>query len=209
MGIQQLVRGIHSFQAGYFARHRELFRDLAANGQRPHTLFITCSDSRILPNHITGSGPGELFIVRNIGNVIPPIDLIGGTASALQYAVEMLGVDTIVVCGHTRCGAIDAILHPERVKELEFVKLWLKQTERVRDVIADRYKDLPDEARAMAAVEENVLAQLENLRDYDFVDRRMNEGKLHVSGWIFDVESGDVFDYDPSVGEFVPLGGRS
>lgn len=205
MRIQKLVKGIHTFQKGFFARHRDVFEDLAKNGQRPETLFITCSDSRVLPNHITGSGPGELFIVRNVGNVIPRTDLVGGTAAAIEYAVEVLNVDHIVVCGHTQCGAIAAILDPSRMESLPYVRRWLEQTKRVSKVIADRYADLPPEQQRMAAVEENVLMQLENLRDYPFVQARIDAGKLHVSAWVFDVETGNVADYDPVECEFVPL----
>jgi carbonic anhydrase len=205
MPIQKLVRGIHSFREGFFARHRELFEELATNGQHPDTLFITCSDSRVLPEHITSAGPGELFIVRNVGNVIPRTDLVGGTAAAIEYAVEVLGVDHIVVCGHTQCGAIDAILDPKRMESLEYVKRWLAQTARVREVIVERYGDLSREAQRMAAVEENVLMQLENLRDYAFVQARLEAGKVDISGWVFDVETGRVFDYDPAQCEFLPL----
>ena len=205
MRIQKLVKGIHSFQKEFFASHRAVYEDLAKNGQRPETLFITCSDSRVLPNHITGSGPGELFIVRNVGNVIPRSDLVGGTAAAIEYAVEVLNVDHIVVCGHTQCGAIAAILDPSRMESLPYVRRWLTQTQRVCDVIASRYGDLPPEQQRMAAVEENVLMQLENLRDYPFVQARIDAGKLHVSAWVFDVETGNVADYDPIECEFVPI----
>ena len=203
--LQKLAKGIHSFQKGYFARNRELFEELAENGQTPETLFITCSDSRVLPNHITGSGPGELFIVRNVGNVIPKLDLIGGTASALEYGVQVLGVKQIIVCGHTLCGAIDAMLDPKRMDNLPLVRRWLAQTSRVREVIEERYSGLSHDAQRMAAVEENVLIQLENLREYDFIRDKMDAGTLQISGWVFDVETGGVFDYDPDAAEFAPL----
>src|SRR5262245_16188180 len=166
MRIQKATRGVVSFQKGYFARHQKLFAELARNGQRPDTLFITCSDSRVLPNHFTGARPGELFIVRNVGNLIPRTDLVGGTASAIEYAVEVLGVDHIIVCGHTKCGAIEAILDPKRIEALPYVKRRLAQTERGRALIADRYSDLAPEVEQMAAVHAHVLMQLDNLRDY-------------------------------------------
>ena len=205
MSMQKLAKGIHAFQKGFFARHRQLFEELASKGQRPDTLFITCSDSRVLPNLITGAGPGELFIVRNVGNLVPRMDLIGGTAAAIEYAVEVLGVDHIVICGHTRCGAIEVVLDPARAASLPLVTRWLAQTHRVRDVIAERYADLSEDAQRMAAVEENVLLQLENLREYDFVQRRIDDGTLGLSGWVFDVETGRVFDYDPAQCEFLPV----
>jgi carbonic anhydrase len=206
MPVQKLVKGIHTFQKGFFKKHRELFAELAENGQRPETLFITCSDSRVLPERITASGPGELFLVRNVGNVIPRTDLVGGTAAAIEYAVEVLNVNHIVVCGHTKCGAIDAVLDPARTESLSYVQRWLAHTARVREVIENRYADLPPHAQRMVAVEENVLMQLENLRDYSFVEERLAAGKLDVSGWVFDVETGRVFDYDPIECEFLPIG---
>src|SRR6516165_5631546 len=99
--MQKLVQGVHAFQAQYFARHRDLFRKLAERGQRPEALFITCSDSRVVPNLITSTEPGDLFIVRNVGNIVPHITMPGGTAAAIEYAVEVLGVTDIIVCGHT------------------------------------------------------------------------------------------------------------
>src|SRR6185503_4809612 len=159
--MQKLVKGIHSFQRGFFASHRSLFEQLAETGQQPETLFITCSDSRVVPNLITNAAPGELFIVRNVGNVVPTMDLPGGTAAAIQYAVEVLNVENIIICGHTQCGAVQAILHPEGMEKLEYLKRWLAQTSNVRKVIEERYSDLGPEDRAIAAVQENVLTQLE------------------------------------------------
>jgi carbonic anhydrase len=110
--MQKLIKGIHSFQRDFFATHQQLFKKLATEGQNPETLFITCSDSRVVPNLITGAAPGDLFIVRNVGNVVPRPTLPGGTAAAIEYATEILGVRDIIVCGHTQCGAIDAVLNP-------------------------------------------------------------------------------------------------
>jgi carbonic anhydrase len=204
--MQKLVQGIHSFQRGFFASHRELFEQLATAGQKPETLFITCSDSRVVPTLITNAAPGDLFIVRNVGNVVPSVDLPGGTAAAIQYAIEVLNVENVIVCGHTQCGALKAILEPESVAHLEYVKRWLKGTISVKKVIEEKYTHLSAEARLTAAIQENVLAQLEHLREYPFIASRLDTGKLFVSGWIFDVGKGEVFDYDPVRGEFLPLG---
>ncbi|HEY5377508.1 MAG TPA: carbonic anhydrase [Polyangiaceae bacterium] len=204
--MQKLVKGIHSFQRGFFASHRALFEQLETSGQQPETLFITCSDSRVVPNLITNAAPGELFIVRNVGNVVPSADLPGGTAAAIQYAVEVLNVENVIVCGHTQCGALKAILDPESVAHLEYVKRWVKSTIDVKNLIDEKYAHLSGEAKLTAAIQENVLAQLEHLRNYPFVAKRMDAGKLHLNGWIFDVGRGEVFDYDPEHGEFLPLG---
>jgi carbonic anhydrase len=203
--MEKLLKGIHSFRTGYFATHRQLFEQLATTGQNPETLFITCSDSRVVPTLITNAAPGELFIVRNVGNVVPRADLPGGTAAAIQYAVEVLKVENVIVCGHTQCGAMQAILHPERVEELTYVKRWLRQTNNLRRLMEERYAHLNDAARLTVAVQENVLAQLENLREYPFIADRLDAQTLHISGWVFDLARGEVFDYDPEAGEFAPL----
>ena len=161
---QKLVKGIHSFQRGFFASHRELYHQLATAGQQPETLFITCSDSRVDPNLITNSAPGELFIVRNVGNVVPNVDLPGGTAAAIQYAVEVLNVENVIVCGHTQCGALKAILDPESVSHLDYVSRWVKSTIDVKKLIDEKYVHLDGEEKLNAAIQENVLAQIEHLR---------------------------------------------
>lgn len=203
--MPKLVDGVHAFQAQYFASHRELFARLAEAGQKPETLFITCSDSRVVPNLITSAAPGELFIIRNIGNIVPEVDLAGGTAASIEYAVEVLEVANIVVCGHTHCGAVRAILAPQSVEHLPRVKRWLAQGERLRSIVASRYAELPEKERLTAAIEENVLVQLENLRLFPFIARRLEAGKLRLSGWLFNLETGHVCDYDPRQGQFVPM----
>jgi carbonic anhydrase len=203
--MQKLVKGIHSFQRGFFATNRQLFERLATDGQNPETLFITCSDSRVVPNLITGAPPGELVIVRNVGNVVPRPSLPGGTAAAIEYATEVLGVKDIIVCGHTQCGAIDAVLNPGKTEGLPMVRRWLAETSKVREVVESRYADLTPAEKAIVAVEENVLAQLEHLREYPFVAARLDAGELQLSGWVFEIATGTIYDFDPDEMEFVPL----
>ena len=149
----------------------------------------------MVPYLLTGSGPGELFIVRNVGNIVPAVErgVLGGVSAAIQYAIEVLEIGHVIVCGHTHCGAIDAILHPERVKHLPFVSRWLGESARIPELIEERYGHLTGEARITAAVEENVLVQLEHLRSFDF-------------GWVFSIANGTVFDYDPHTEQFVAIG---
>jgi carbonic anhydrase len=209
--VQRLEAGIHHFKANYFASNRELFEQLATTGQRPETLFITCSDSRIVPNLITNAPPGELFIVRNVGNIVPSVErgVLGGVSAAIEYAVEVLEVGNVIVCGHMNCGAIDAILHPESVARLRHVSRWLAESSRIPRLIEERYGHLDDDARVVAAVEENVLLQLENLRSFDFVARRLDAGLLKMNGWVFRIATGDVFDYDPVSEQFLELGSEA
>jgi carbonic anhydrase len=205
--VQKLVRGTHAFRASYFATHRALFEQLATNGQRPETLFITCSDSRIVPTLITGAAPGELFIIRNVGNIVPAEErgLMGGVAAAIEYAVRVLEVENLIVCGHTGCGAIQAVLHPEQAAHLKYVPAWLAEAQRLVPILDERYPDLEGDARLVAAVEENVLVQLENLRTFDFIAERLEREKLKMNGWVFKIATGEVFDYDPVVEQFLLL----
>ncbi len=205
--MQKLEAGIHHFQANYFASNRELFQQLATAGQKPETLFITCCDSRVVPNLITNAAPGELFIIRNVGNMVPAVGYgpLGGVSAAIEYAMEVLEVSNVIVCGHTNCGAIEAILHPERVRHLPHVTRWLQGSERIPQIIEERYGDLDGEARLTAAVEENVLVQLGNLRTFDFLARRLDSGKLKMNGWVFKIATGEVYDYDPLSGQFLKL----
>jgi carbonic anhydrase len=204
--VHRLARGIHQFQRNYFSSNRQLFEQLATKGQHPETLFITCSDSRIVPNLITSAAPGELFIVRNIGNVVPrDVPAGGGVSAAIQYAVEVLEVESVIVCGHTQCGAIDALLHPERFGHLHHVSRWLENASGVREIVAERYAHRDAAGQFWAAVRENVLYQLENLRTFPFVAERLESGRLHIGGWVFDIAAGEVFDYDPEREDFVPL----
>ena len=205
--MQKLQVGIHQFQKDYFARHRQLYEKLA-EGQRPETLFITCSDSRILPDTITNTGPGDLFIVRNVGNIVPSAirGVMGGVSAAIQYAVEVLNVNQIIVCGHTKCGAVDGIMHPESVAHLPLVANWIAESKSIPALIDENYSELTGEARMNAAIEENVLLQLENLRTFDFVRERLDNGKLALSGWVYNIATGEVLDYDPEQERFEPVG---
>ncbi len=202
--MQKLAEGIHEFQNNYFARNRDLFVRLATDGQRPETLFITCADSRVVPTLFTNTAPGELFIVRNVGNVVPH-GLPGGTAAAIEYAIEVLEVEQVIICGHTGCGAMQAILDPSRMDRLPYVRRWLEETTRVRGIVEERYGDLTGQERLTAAAEENVLVQLENLRAYPFVAARLDSGRLQMNGWIFKIETGEVFGYEPEHGQFLKL----
>lgn len=205
--MQRLAEGIHHFQASYFASHRDLFKQLAEKGQRPEVLFITCSDSRVVPTLFTNAAPGELFIVRNIGNIVPSMErgVLGGVSAAIEYAVEVLEVGNIIVCGHTNCGAIDAIVHPERTKHLPFVAKWVAESEHIPKLIEERYGQLPVEERLKAAVQENVLLQLENLRTFKFVANKLDRGVIKLSGWVFKIATGEVFEFDPLSGQFLRI----
>ncbi len=203
--MQKLIEGIHHFQSNLLSPQRELFERLAG-GQNPDALFITCSDSRINPNLITQTQPGELFILRNAGNIIPPHGAAnGGEGATIEFAVAGLGVQDIIVCGHSHCGAIKSLLQPESLKDMPAVAAWLSHAEATRRIMRENYSDRMGAAQLTTAVEENVLVQLENLRTHPAVAARLARGKIKVHAWVYKIETGEVFAYDPARGQFVPL----
>lgn len=203
--MQKLIQGIHQFREYDFRPLQGLFEQLA-KGQNPDTLFITCSDSRIDPNLLTHSKPGDLFILRNAGNIVPPHGAAnGGEAATIEFAVAGLGVKDIILCGHSHCGAMKGLLQPEMVAELPSVASWLSHAETTRRIMRDNYTHLEGDRLVTATVEENVLVQLENLRTLPAVASRLVRGNLHLHGWVYKIETGEVFAFDPATNEFVPL----
>lgn len=204
--MQKLVQGIRRFQKEAFPRRRALFERLA-DGQQPSALFITCSDSRVDPNLLTQSGPGELFVLRTAGNIVPPYGAVaGGEAGTIEYAVAVLKVPEIIVCGHSHCGAMTGLLHPEQVQHLPAVGDLLEHAEATSRIIRKYYGHLTEEpARLTAAVKENVLVQLENLRTHPSVASAVSRGELRLHGWVYKFETGEVFAYNPDEQQFLPL----
>jgi carbonic anhydrase len=203
--MERLIQGIHQFQQEHFRSLHGLFQQLA-RGQNPETLFITCSDSRIDPCLLTQSRPGDLFILRNAGNIVPPHGTpVNGEAATVEYAVAVLGVKDVIVCGHAQCGAMKALLSPESLRDLPALAAWLGYAEATRRVIQASYGHLSGEHLLSAAVEENVLTQLENLRTLPAVAAGVRGGTVHLHGWVYDFEKGEVFAYDPRAGQFVSV----
>lgn len=204
--MQRLIDGVHRFRSDEFGSYEELFRRLSREGQNPHTLFITCSDSRVLAELITQSRPGDLFVVKNVGNIVPTAGESGAssTSAAIEFAVVVLQVSDVVVCGHSQCGAMEAIVHgtPPDLK-LGHLDRWLELAAPVRETLASKYAHLTDaHARVTAAAEENVLFALENLRSHACIQQRLAEGKLRLHGWFFKIATAELFAYDPRRGQF-------
>lgn len=201
--MEKLIKGIHHFTNEIFATKRELFENLA-RGQNPDVLFITCSDSRVDPQLITQTDPGDLFMVRNIGNLVPVCSAgENGTGAAIEYALAVLKVKHIVICGHSHCGAMRALLDPEGLSELPSVCDWLGYAHETRRIINENYSHLDYEQQLNIAVQENVLVQLENLRTHKHVAAALDSGKLDVQGWVYKIQTGDVFIYNPDKSQFL------
>ncbi|MFN0064488.1 MAG: carbonic anhydrase [Myxococcaceae bacterium] len=201
--MQKLVEGVHKFQNEIFGKHRELFERLA-EVQNPDTLFITCADSRINPALITQTEPGDIFILRNAGNIVPPAGHRGGEAATIEYAIHVLDVKDIIVCGHSNCGAMKALLGPP-LTSLPAVAQWLEYAEITKRIVEEKYPHATSEQKTNIVVQENVLAQIENLRTHPSVAARLARGKLRLHGWVYKIETGEVFGYDPTEAQFRPL----
>jgi carbonic anhydrase len=204
--MKKLLDGLQQFQTGYFSTHKELFEELA-HGQHPRILFITCSDSRIDPNLIVQAQVGELFVIRNAGNIIPPYGAAnGGEGAAIEYAIEALGIDQVIVCGHSNCGAMKGLLKLNSLQEkMPVVYDWLKHAEATRRLIKDNYSEyLEDEALLEVTIAENILNQLDNLQTYPVIRSKQHKQQLTLHGWIYRIETGEVLSYDGVSHDFVP-----
>lgn len=195
-----LLEGLTRFRREYFPRFEEHYRRLVAEGQRPGTLFVGCSDSRVLPQLITDSAPGELFVVRNVGNMIPPFEADSshhGVSAAIDYAVDILEVRDIVVCGHSHCGAIRALYQPPPDPS-ENLSRWL-------ELAAQARVDGPmSEALLRRTEKRSILLQLDRLLDFPNVRRGVESGSIALHGWYYVLEEGDVHVLDLDTREFVP-----
>ncbi|MDX2267583.1 MAG: carbonic anhydrase [Bryobacter sp.] len=203
--MDRLTKGVVRFEREEYPSRKEFYERLIAK-QFPRALFITCSDSRIDPNLITDSDPGDLFVIRNAGNIVPPYgEAVGGVSATIEYAVMALKIHNIIICGHTRCGAMDAALALDSLTNMPIVKMWLNHAEGARRIVEETCQHLQPEDRAKAMVEENVLAQLENLQTHPSVAVGLAKGEMDLYGWVFDIATGHVFGYDGDIGEFVPM----
>lgn len=207
--MQKLIHGLRRFMNTVQRDERELFERLAG-AQHPEAMFIACSDSRVVPHLLTQTRPGDLFILRNAGHIVPPYgDRACGAAASVEFAVSALGVRDIVVCGHSDCGAVKSLLDPDSCAHMPAVRRWLDVAAPVREIMARRAGELAGggdpAARINAAIEANVLAQLANLHTHPCVAERISAGALEIHGWVYDIGSGGVRAFDSQAGVFVEL----
>jgi len=206
--MPHFAAGVVRFQNTVYPEKKELFERLS-EGQSPEALFITCSDSRIETAMITQTDPGELFICRNAGNIVPPhTHHTGGMTASIEFAVAALQVPHIVVCGHTECGAMKGAMNPEGLNSLPHVREWLGYSRAAVDIVNEIAPDAGDDERIKLLLEQNVVLQLQHLRTHPSVAARLAKGDLTLHGWIYDIKSGGVTVWDESVNTFVPVDER-
>ena len=204
--MEKLISGILKFKTENFNKDKDLFKTLA-KGQSPEVLFITCSDSRIDPNLITQTKPGELFIARNAGNFVPAhfTQSTGDMDATLEYATSVLNVRHVVVCGHTDCGAIKGAMNPESVKHLPHVSNWLSNGAAAVARVRARNNGELGPAQMLELIEENVVQQLRHLETHPSVTAKMATGALHLHGWVYDIGEGQIYCYEASRNSFVKV----
>ncbi len=207
--LQEFGKGHADFQQVKFKDNKERFKNLMEEGQSPKALFIGCSDSRVMPAMITNSEPGDLFIVRNIGNFVAPFkpdDAYHATASAIEYAVSVLKISDIIVCGHSNCGAIAALYSdiqatPENIHTIK----WLELGQEAKKVALLAHKNSTKDILLRYTEQVSVVYQLDNLLTYPAVKKRVKEGKLFLHGWHYDIKDGNILYYDDESYEFKAL----
>ncbi|MBN7798953.1 carbonic anhydrase [Parahaliea mediterranea] len=202
--MDHVVSGVAKFQREVFPDKADSFRELAT-GQQPEVLFITCADSRIDPNLITQTEPGELFICRNAGNVVPPhSNQTGGMTASIEYAVAVLGVEHIIVCGHTDCGAMKGALNPQSLESLPHVREWLGHCRAAVEVVREQRGELGAEHLDCVTME-NIALQMQHLRTHPTVAAKLAAGKVTLHGWLYNIGTGEVLRYDAESRAMVPL----
>lgn len=206
--MPKFAAGVVKFQSEVFPEKRELFEQLSL-GQAPEALFITCSDSRIETAMITQTEPGELFICRNAGNIVPPhTSHTGGMTASIEFAVAALNVPHIVVCGHTECGAMKGAMAPEGLDGLPHVREWLGYSKAAVDIVQELGKDLNESEQMAMLLKQNVVLQLQHLKTHPTVAMRLAKGDLQLHGWVYDIKTGDVSAYDETSNAFSPVSER-
>jgi len=208
--MEHIIDGILRFQREVRPNSEALYRQLAI-AQSPEAMFIGCADSRVVPEIFTGQDPGSLFVVRNAGNIVPPSSTEpGGVTASIEYAVSVLGIPDIIICGHSNCGAMTAILNgAQNLANLPAVARWLHYADSALAAVDADHADEPVEARLDALVHENVLTQLDNLLTHPPVAAAIRNQQLRVHGWVYDIGSGRVDNYDARIRKFVPLTAES
>ncbi|WP_433971094.1 carbonic anhydrase [Tunturiibacter lichenicola] len=205
--LEELKAGIRRFRTDIYPDNKDAYVKAASVPQQPHALIVTCADSRIDPELITQSQPGDIFVTRNVGNLVPAYgEMLGGVSAVIEYAVSALKVQHVVICGHSDCGAMKALLNPASLEKLPTVKSWLTNAQAALSVASSlAHKDDRPSDSLRQLTEENVLLQLQHLRTHPSVAGAMAKGELTISGWVYDIGTGEVRISEDGGRVFVPV----
>ncbi len=205
---RQLIEGFQRFRERHFAEGGGQFQDLVQFGQTPKALVVACCDSRVDPALVLDCEPGDLFVVRNVANLVPPAENQGhyhGTSAALEFGVRNLGVQHIIVLGHAQCGGIHALLEGSVDKDESFIAGWMEIADAARKQVEQEFANASDKARHRACEQQGILVSLNNLMTFSWIRERVEQGNLSLHGWYFDIERGELLGYDASDGKFQTL----
>jgi len=212
MNMSDILKGASSFHHETFKKNRDIYRDLVKNGQHPKVLFIGCSDSRVVPNLITNSDPGDLFVYRNVGNFVPPFNPeveFHGTAAAIEYAVSHLKVSDIIICGHSHCGAIKGVYSRDKLdaKSMAHLRKWLELGERAKNIVEKiaSKQCLSFEEKLKHTEQISVVFSMQNLLTYPRVAKKVKDGDLSIRGWYYKIETGEILYYNEKDMEFLAI----
>lgn len=204
--MNELIGRVFGFEKHEFPNRSTLYNKLATDGQSPKALMISCADSRVVPEHIMQAEPGDLFVCRNAGNIVPPYSQMnGGVSSTVEYAVVALGVRDIIVCGHSDCGAMKGLANPEALGSMPIVAGWLKHGHAAAQIVADCYPGLDPVDKVRAIAMENVATQLAHLRTHPSVAAGIARGEIALHGWFVDIHAGNIMALDGQTGKFATL----
>ena len=205
--IENLLAGFKGFQKEYFEGDNRLYASMK-DGQPAKTLMIACCDSRVDPAILTGCNPGDLFIVRNVANLVPHCESAGhydGTSAALEFAVNSLNVENIIVMGHANCGGINALWEGDGDEPSQFIQSWVSIAQRAKDKVQLESNTLSPKQQLRACEQEAILVSLENLLSFSFIKERVELGVLSIHGWYFDIKGGDILTYEPQQNKFISV----
>lgn len=204
--MNELLGRVFAFENKVFEDSRALYSKLANDGQQPKALMISCADSRVVPEHIMQAQPGDLFVCRNAGNIVPPFATQnGGVSSTVEYAVAALGVRDIIVCGHSDCGAMKALVNPEMTVNMPNVAAWLRHSSAAKSVLEASYPNLENGSAVRAASLENVVVQLAHLRTHPSVAAGIARGEIALHGWFVDIHAGQMLALNGETDRFEPI----
>jgi carbonic anhydrase len=203
-----LIEGFRRFREQHFAEDRARFQDLVQFGQTPKTLVVACCDSRVDPALVLDCAPGDLFVIRNVANLVPPAENQGhyhGTSAALEFGVRNLGVQHVIVLGHAQCGGIHALLEGSVDKDKSFIAGWMEIADAAREQVVQEHAHASSEVRLRACEQRAILVSLDNLKTFSWIRERVEQGKLALHGWYFDIERGELLGYDATTRKFETL----
>jgi carbonic anhydrase len=206
---EDLINGFHRFREQHFADDDALYRQLVQEGQTPKILVVACCDSRVDPALVLNCEPGDLFVIRNVANLVPPDESLSsgrhGTSAALDYGVRTLGIEHIIVLGHAHCGGIGALMQGKRTEGDSFINSWMRLAEEALSKVDQKQPLITEEQRQRACEQQAILSSLENLMSFDWIKERVAQGTLALHGWYFDLEHGELLGYDAATDNFCVL----